>query len=270
MQNVPQSEPKTDATQGAREAALSTMAAWVAAIADNVRNPINGIAAALDILEGELLVQKPRDQSADPLVEDALRRIRLRLTSLGEYVAELVDFAKPATVHPEPLSLAPLVDAARATATAALPAVAVETHIDPSILSAGTASPIEADPQRLKVVLDAVLRNGMEAALATSPVPRVRLTVERASAGGVPGIAFAVADNGPGFTEATRQRLCEPFHSTKEAGTGLGLAISRKVMEAHGGALAVTRSPTLGGALVTLFLPSSLPLPAPAAPKKQP
>lgn len=224
------------------------MAAWVAAIADNVRNPVNGIGAALDLLERELLVHRLEGQCDELLVADSLRRIRGRLLLLGEYVSELVDFAKPAVVHPEPVQLARCLDEVRTAVSLALPAVTVEIQVDPT-------TTVQADPRRLQAALKAVLKNAMEAALAASRGPRVLVSAARTAVGNRAGTALAVADNGSGFPEAAHQRLFEPFYSTKEAGTGLGLAIARKVLAAHGGTLTVATSPALGGALVTLFIP---------------
>jgi two-component system nitrogen regulation sensor histidine kinase NtrY len=50
-------------------------------------------------------------------------------------------------------------------------------------------------------------------------------------------VVVSVADNGCGLPEAQRDRLTEPYFTTREKGTGLGLAIVRKIMEDHGGQL---------------------------------
>jgi signal transduction histidine kinase len=48
-----------------------------------------------------------------------------------------------------------------------------------------------------------------------------------------------VRDNGPGLTSDARQNVFEPFFTTKTKGTGLGMAIARRVIDAHGGRIAV-------------------------------
>jgi signal transduction histidine kinase len=48
-----------------------------------------------------------------------------------------------------------------------------------------------------------------------------------------------VSDDGPGIPEAFREKLFEPFFTTKEEGTGLGLSIVARIIEEHGGSLAV-------------------------------
>ena len=70
------------------------------------------------------------------------------------------------------------------------------------------------------------------------------------------GIEIVFRDDGPGIEPAVRERLFEPFYTTKSAGrgTGLGLSISRQIAEAHGGRLEV-ESAEGEGSTFTLRLP---------------
>jgi signal transduction histidine kinase len=66
-----------------------------------------------------------------------------------------------------------------------------------------------------------------------------------------------VADSGHGIPEDLRQRVLEPFFSTKERGkaTGLGLSVTNRIVLSHGGVLQIGRSAELGGAAIRIFLP---------------
>jgi two-component system sensor histidine kinase AtoS len=76
-----------------------------------------------------------------------------------------------------------------------------------------------------------------------------------ASAGGL--LFLTVTDNGPGVPEAIKERIFDPFFSTKGSrGTGLGLAVTRKIVMEHGGALNV-RDAEGGGAVFEITLPGS-------------
>ena len=81
-------------------------------------------------------------------------------------------------------------------------------------------------------------------------------------------IVIEVIDNGKGFPETDRQRLLEPYMTTREKGTGLGLAIVRKIVEDHGGHLDLADAPPDSGyghgAMVRVtFPPGSLANPQP-------
>jgi two-component system sensor kinase FixL len=71
---------------------------------------------------------------------------------------------------------------------------------------------------------------------------------------GAEWVELTFDDNGAGFNEAAKERAFEPFFTTRASGTGLGLAIVRRVVEAHGGEIAVANVP-LGGARIAILLP---------------
>ena len=77
------------------------------------------------------------------------------------------------------------------------------------------------------------------------------------------GIVITVADDGPGMSAEVRDRIFEPFFSTKFTGTGLGLAITRSLVAQHGGRLDCDSEPGRGTTFFVM-LPESGP-PAPAA-----
>jgi PAS domain S-box-containing protein len=107
--------------------------------------------------------------------------------------------------------------------------------------------------------LEQVFRNVLENALAACADP-VEITVV-CSAGqleGQPALRIAVRDNGPGLGAEQRQRIFEPFYTTKTKGTGLGMAIARRIVEAHGGLIAVG-TPAGPGAEIQLLLPRGNP-----------
>ena len=68
-------------------------------------------------------------------------------------------------------------------------------------------------------------------------------------------LTYEIEDNGVGLPARDRDRLTEPYVTTREKGTGLGLAIVKRILEDHGGGLALRDNPRGQGALVTLTLP---------------
>lgn len=69
------------------------------------------------------------------------------------------------------------------------------------------------------------------------------------------GLAISIADHGPGIAPELRQRVFEPYFTTKDDGTGLGLALVRVTLETHRGTISVTETPG-GGATFVIVFPS--------------
>jgi signal transduction histidine kinase len=109
---------------------------------------------------------------------------------------------------------------------------------------------ISADGVAVGEVITNLVNNALDAVEAGG-----RVMVETSNSHG--SVEIRVIDSGPGIPEAARARLFEPFHSTKPVGkgTGLGLAISKRLVEAHGGGIAVD-SRAEEGTTVTVRLPA--------------
>ena len=69
------------------------------------------------------------------------------------------------------------------------------------------------------------------------------------------GLAVTIADHGPGIPDDLRQRVFEPYFTTKSDGTGLGLALVRQTLEAHRGTITAGETPG-GGATFTIVFPA--------------
>ncbi len=88
--------------------------------------------------------------------------------------------------------------------------------------------------------LGQVFRNVFENAFAACPHGlRVEVRCTDAECAGRPAVRVAVRDNGPGLNAEARQRLFEPFYTTRPGGSGLGMVIARRIVDAHGGSIEV-------------------------------
>jgi two-component system sensor histidine kinase HydH len=109
---------------------------------------------------------------------------------------------------------------------------------------------LDIDAAQVQQVLLNLLLNALDA-LPQGGTIRVEVwpaTTEK------PTVEVAVRDSGPGIAPRIRERLFEPFVSSKETGLGLGLSISRRLIEAHGGTISGENAPG-GGALFAFTLP---------------
>jgi hypothetical protein len=86
-----------------------------------------------------------------------------------------------------------------------------------------------------------VFRNILENAVSAVPDPGTIVVVATATnLDGQPAVRLTFRDNGPGLSAEQRQRIFEPFYTTKTKGTGLGMAIAKRVVQSHGGLLEVS------------------------------
>jgi signal transduction histidine kinase len=114
-----------------------------------------------------------------------------------------------------------------------------------------------ADPFRLKQVFRNLFENSLNC--GTDPV-EIRLHCNAIAPQGKPAVWISVRDNGPGFSPRIRRQAFKPFFTTRHEGSGLGLSITRRIIEAHGGWITLTR--TSPGAEVLILLPLHGPDPA--------
>jgi len=111
---------------------------------------------------------------------------------------------------------------------------------------------IDADPEQLKEVLVNLVVNACEAMERGGSIVIEEEEVPHA-AGGRRAV-IRVSDNGPGIAESIRDKVLQPFFTTKEEGTGLGLSIAVRIVEEHGGLIDIATSPR-GGATFIVSLP---------------
>jgi nitrogen fixation/metabolism regulation signal transduction histidine kinase len=135
----------------------------------------------------------------------------------------------------------------------------VNTHdVDVSWEMPEEPLPVAIDRQMLRRVLVNLVRNAVEAIRDARPdaregQPRGHVVVRAQPDHG--GVALVVADDGPGVPEASRERVFDPYFTSKTEGTGLGLAIVKKIVIEHNGSIAAGRSERLGGAEFVVVLP---------------
>jgi two-component system, NtrC family, nitrogen regulation sensor histidine kinase NtrY len=123
----------------------------------------------------------------------------------------------------------------------------------------GDPLPVDIDKQMLRRVLVNLVQNGRQAirdarrGTGGAKPDRGRVIVSARSDGD--GAAILVEDDGPGIPGDQRDRVFDPYFTTKTDGTGLGLAIVKKIVVEHGGTVSVGSSERLGGAAFIVRLP---------------
>jgi signal transduction histidine kinase len=217
---------------------LATLGTLASSVAHHVRNPLTALVSGLPAMRRRLADQvDPRSREMlDVFVDCAHRieRITLDLLDLSR-----VDRQEVASFRPsEGLAAAVRLLSARVPA-----GLAFETDIEESPLVEGR--PADLNHAFLNLIDNAARAIGDDGALRVSG---------RVDAG---EYVVSVEDSGSGVPPELREKIFDRFVSTRQRGegAGLGLAIAREVARAHGGDIAVDRSPTLGGARFVLRLP---------------
>jgi signal transduction histidine kinase/HAMP domain-containing protein len=212
---------------------LAVVGELAAGMAHEIRNPLASIVASVDLLDLE--AGRPVGAEGQVLL-GVLKKEAKRINQL------LTDFLKFA--RPRPLRLS------RTDVNAILRGVGELTRTHPKnggrVLvreALDTSLPvIEADSDLLEQALLNIAINALEA----MPQGGELSLVTAAAPEGGGGVEIAIADTGVGIGEKERERIFEPFHTTKPDGTGLGLAITYRVVEQHGGSIAVDSQPGAG------------------------
>ena len=111
--------------------------------------------------------------------------------------------------------------------------------------------PFRSDPTTVRHIIQNLIHNAIEA------IPQNgRITI--GTRGDKEGVRIIVTDNGPGIAEKDRERIFEPYFSTKSRNLGLGLSVSKSIIEKLGGSLTVESVPEKG-AVFTAFFPYRIP-----------
>jgi C4-dicarboxylate-specific signal transduction histidine kinase len=184
-------------------------------------------------------------------VVSVLKEIGAQAHRAGEIIQRMRDFTRGRECQRKPTDIAETVDEIRPLAELDARANQVQLTID----IADDLPAVAADSIQIQQVILNLLRNGVDA-MAEVPAGDRKLRLH-AWLQPEQMIRVEITDRGHGVGEAARQRLFNPFFTTKPAGMGMGLAISRSIITAHGGKLDCVNNPD-GGATFFFTLPTTL------------
>jgi signal transduction histidine kinase len=182
---------------------------------------------------------------------DAYRRyvegIRDETVSLSEVVTNFLNFAKPAQLTLSRVDLQMICERAADEVRAEAHSLGGEVSVR------GLFGAVEGDEVLLRQAFSNLLRNAVEACAGASLAPIVVIT---SIVDAKQKVSYmTVEDNGPGIPLASRDRVFQPFFTSKRSGTGLGLALVQKIIVFHNGRISVGTS-ELGGASLQVTLPT--------------
>ena len=210
-------------------------------MAHEVKNPLTPIQ-----LTAQRLLRRSREGRLDPQsVAEGAETILAEVKSLSRLVDSFSRFAKLPAPQPRPLDACELLRQVQALYAPTHPGIRFELESPKGPLE------VQWDADMVKRALINLVDNAVSA-LEEKGCIRLSLSPETGR------IRLQVEDDGAGVPEEIRERLFEPYFSTKRKGTGLGLAIVRRIAQDHGGE--AHYQPLAQGSQFCLLLPLVLPL----------
>ncbi|MGQ0676214.1 MAG: ATP-binding protein [Rhodospirillales bacterium] len=217
-------------------------------IAHEIKNPLTPIQLSAERLKRKYLKEIASDPETFKTCTDTIVR---QVGDIGRMVDEFSAFARMPAPVMKAENLAELCQHA----------IHLQKHARHDVEFALTLPPgdlkLPCDARQVSQALTNLLQNALDAIDGREAAPGKALPpgrVELAVLRDLRAVVVTVADNGRGLPAEGRERLTEPYVTTRTKGSGLGLAIVKKIMEDHGGDLRLGDNPG-GGAMVTLEFP---------------
>jgi len=234
----------TELIQAQRDAAWREVARR---LAHEIKNPLTPIQLSAERIRTKYLNKvDPDDREA---LDRATRTIGQQVESMKSMVNAFSNYAQPSEQKFESLGLNQLIrDVAELFVNESQPSL-IHFELEPGLPH------LTADANLLRQVLNNLIINAKDAT-ASVDEPEITVRTRYVEEKEHSYVELTVSDNGPGFEEADRGRLFEPYVTTKqEKGTGLGLAIVKRIVEEHGGVVWLENGPQGTGAVVTITFP---------------
>jgi PAS domain S-box-containing protein len=220
----------------------------IGTLAGGIAHDFNNILSAVGGFTELALMKLPQDAEASKDLE----KVKAAAERATDLVRQILAFSRQSENEKIPLQISSIVKEALQLMRASLPAtIEIRKSID------NTPESIMADPTQIHQIVMNLCTNAMHAMQTEGGVlevglTRVSLAAEEASAKNLaaPGdyLRLTVADTGCGMDTRTRERIFDPYFTTKSKGkgTGLGLAVVHGIVDSHGGAIEVSTTPGEG------------------------
>jgi len=216
-------------------------------IAHEIKNPLTPIQLSAERLRRNYLKEIKKDPETFRICTDTIIR---HVEDIGRMVDEFSSFARMPTPVLKPEDLTAIVERAVFLERTAHSDIAFTTHFAARPLT------VRCDGRLVGQALINIVKNAVEAIEARivesgpNPPGQISVTVDEAAG----RVVVTVEDNGKGLPKRGRERLTEPYVTTRTKGTGLGLAIVKKIMEDHRGELLLEDAEPSGARVRLVFV----------------
>ena len=222
-----------------RSESLAAVGQATTQVAHEIRNPLGSIRLGVSML---------RDSVSDPDALNTIELVERGIKHLNKLVVDVTQFSRQKSLERSPVDVNHVLDRSIDLVSERIREknTTVDKHFSDQPLIGNW------DVDQLRQVFVNVIANAVDASQENAAV---EIQTERVHLGSDESARSAqarvtIADHGKGMDKATRDRIFEPFFSTKKRGTGLGLAIVKQIVEAHGGKIAVASEPGQGARFI--------------------
>ena len=233
-----------DATEAAesertlrRGESLAAVGQATTQVAHEIRNPLGSIRLGVSML---------RDSVSDPEALNTIELVERGIKHLNKLVVDVTQFSRQKELERAAVDLHESLE--RSIDLVSERIVEKNTTVEKQFSARSIVG--QWDPYQLRQVFVNVIANAVDASQENSDVLiSTELLAPESNGDGQSLRHYAritIADSGRGMDKATRDRIFEPFFSTKKRGTGLGLAIVKQIVELHGGRISVDSEPGKG------------------------
>jgi two-component system sensor histidine kinase PilS (NtrC family) len=229
---------------------LEAVAEMSASLAHEIKNPLASIRSA-----AELLAKVP---GADDDTRTLTKLVQRESDRLSRLLSEFLDFARTGVTSVRRIDI---IDVAHHAAALVAAHPDKPENVTIRELFPSTPLVVVGDDDLLHRAIFNLLLNAVQ---ASPPGGEVRIEAAELTPNQLPpqaehfvrgGIMLQVSDQGKGIAESMRERMFEPFVTTKAGGSGLGLSIVHRAVEAHHGFILVDNAGPAGGTKFTVILP---------------
>ena len=233
----------TALVQGQRDAAWSEMARR---LAHEIKNPLTPIKLAAERLRQKYFGVLSEEQSET--MDKLTRTIISQVETMKDMVNAFTDYARKPDINFEDVNLNSLIEEVVDLYSNLDTRANIHINLDLGIPT------IKADPGRLRQVFNNILNNAFDAG-GRDGQTTLDITSRHLTEKEVDYIEVVIRDSGPGLSEDIISTIFEPYVTTKKKGTGLGLAIVKKIIDEHGGLVALENNPDGPGVSAIIRLP---------------
>ncbi len=225
---------------------LESLGILAGGIAHEIRNPLSGININISSIEHVCESSEGLEAGEKEKIRIIAAQMKSAAQKMASVVQRVMDFSRPTPPRMEMVNLNGAIDEAirMSSSTLRKHGIAVSKELAPDLPTC------RADPRLIEQVLVNLITNAYQAMGKTDGSKHLEITSDARNG----QVVIRVSDSGPGIPPSLRERVFDPFFTTRKDGSGIGLSFSHRIVTDHGGSLCVGTS-KWGGAEFRIEIP---------------